>query len=192
QVVAEATFEPGAVSVTSQLQAVTSAQPQALVVWSTGAAAAVALKAISQLRVDLPVATTNGNLTYAFLRRIADYTPKTLLIAATQDFWWQDSDRPAPAPRLEAAYHHDYQPRFGGPPDFGPGVAYDAVLVMAQAIEKAGSTNAGGIKAALEKVDGFEGVVGTYHMSADDHRGLTVEDVRMVQAKNGKFTYVGK
>jgi hypothetical protein len=29
-------------------------------------------------------------------------------------------------------------------------------------------------------------------MSADDHRGLGLPDVAIVQAKNGAFTYVGK
>ncbi|MGH3632101.1 MAG: ABC transporter substrate-binding protein, partial [Sciscionella sp.] len=163
-----------------------------LVVWATGTPVGVALKGIQQLGIKLPVMTTDGNLANAFLDRIAAYTPDTLLIPATRDFWWQTLPKNDPAYKLEKEYHDKYQSKYGEQPDFGPGVAYDAVLVMAQAIEKAGSTNAGGIKAALEKVDGFEGVVGTYHMSADDHRGLTVEDVRMVQAKNGKFTYVGK
>ncbi|HET7327117.1 MAG TPA: ABC transporter substrate-binding protein [Nocardioidaceae bacterium] len=188
----QVSYDPNAVSVTSQLQQAMSSKPQALVVWATGAPVGVALKGIQQLGIDLPVMTTDGNLANAFLKRIADYTPKTLLIPATRDFWWQTLPKNDPAYSLEKEYHNKYQAKYGEQPDFGPGVAYDSVLLMAQAIKKAGSTDAADIKAALEKVDGFEGVVGTYHMSPTDHRGLTVEDVRMVQAKNGEFTYVGK
>ncbi|NMH99872.1 ABC transporter substrate-binding protein [Pseudonocardia acidicola] len=186
QVVGAATFEPGAVSVTSQLQALLAARPQALIVWSTGAAAAVALKGISQLSVQLPVATTDGNLTYAFLRRVADYTPQTLLIPATQDFWWQQSDRPAPARELEEAYHRDFEARFGSRPDFGPGVAYDAVLVLADALAH-GSGEPTTLKETLERRTGVVGVVGTYNFSPGDHRGLSLDDVAMVRVHGGGF-----
>jgi branched-chain amino acid transport system substrate-binding protein len=186
QLVASATFEPGAVSVTSQLQAVTSAGPQALVVWSTGAAAAVALKAISQLGVDLPVATTNGNLTYAFLRRIADYTPATLLIPATRNFWSDGTDRPPPAAELEATFHRDFQARFGGQPDFGPGVAYDAVLLLADALGRHPGDRTT-LNETLERTTGFVGVVGTYRFRPDDHRGLGLDDVAMVRVAGGGF-----
>jgi branched-chain amino acid transport system substrate-binding protein len=186
QLVAAATFEPGAVSVTSQLQAVTSANPQALVVWSTGAAAAVALKAISQLGVDLPVATTNGNLTYAFLRRIADYTPATLLIPATRNFWSDGTDRSPPAAELEATFHRDFQARFGGQPDFGPGVAYDAVLLLADALGRHPGDRTT-LNETLERTTGFVGVVGTYRFRPDDHRGLGLDDVAMVRVAGGGF-----
>ncbi|WP_028920956.1 ABC transporter substrate-binding protein [Pseudonocardia acaciae] len=188
EVVAEGSFEPGAVSVTAQLQAVLAARPQALVVWSTGAAAAVAIKAIAQLGLDLPVATTNGNLTYAFLRRIADYTPKTLLIPATQDFWWRQSDRPAPAPELEERYHRDFQARHGAQPDFGPGVAYDAVLLLADALTH-GTGDRGTLKEDLERRE-VVGVAGTYRFRPDERRGLGVADVAMVRVANGGFVPV--
>lgn len=186
QLVAAATFEPGTVSVTSQLQAVTSAKPQALVVWSTGAAAAVALKAISQLGVDLPVATTNGNLTYAFLHRIADYTPPTLLIPATRNFWSDGTDRPPPAAELEATFHRDFQARFGTQPDFGPGVAYDAVLLVADALGRHPGDRTT-LSQTLERTSGFVGVVGTYRFRPDDHRGLGIDDVAMVRVAGGGF-----
>jgi branched-chain amino acid transport system substrate-binding protein len=186
EIVATGTFEPGAVSVTSQLQAVAAAKPQALIVWSTGAAAAVAIKAVTQLHLDLPVSTTNGNLTYAFLGRVADYLPPTFLIPATQDFWWEQSDRPAPAPALEEAFHRDFRARFGAEPDFGPGVAYDAVSVLADALSRNGGDPTT-LQQTLEHSTGVVGVVGTYDFSPDNHRGLDIDDVAMVRAADGGF-----
>ena len=191
-VVASATYDPTAVSATSQLQQVMAGKPQALVVWSTGTPAGVALKGIQQLGIDLPVATTDGNLSNTFLKRIADYTPSTLLIPATRDFWWQTLKDDDPAKALEKQYHEKYQQKYNEQPDLGPGVGYDAVQLIAQALKKAGSTDAAKVKSALEQVDGFVGVVGTYHMSANDHRGLGEQDVAIVQAKDGAFTYVGR
>ncbi|WP_254781844.1 ABC transporter substrate-binding protein [Modestobacter sp. DSM 44400] len=191
-VTAQVTYEPAAVSATAQLQQAMASNPQALVVWSTGTPVGVALKGIQQLGIDLPVMTTDGNLAGAFLERIADYTPKTLLIPATRDFWWETLPKTDPAYDLEQQYHDAYQQKYNEAPDFGPGVGYDAVLVLAEALKHAKSTSAADIRTAMESIDGFPGVVGTYHMSPDDHRGLTVDDVAMVQAENGKFTYVGK
>jgi len=192
EVVSSADYDPAAVSATSQLQQVMSANPQAIVVWSTGTPAGVALKGIQQLGIDLPVATTDGNLSNTFLQRIADYTPQQLLIPATRDFWWQTLPKDDPSYALEQEYHQKYQDKYNETPDFGPGVGYDAVLLLGEALKKAGSSDTAKVKAALEKVDGFAGVVGTYHMSADDHRGLGLPDVAIVQAQNGAFTYVGK
>jgi len=152
----------------------------------------VALKGIQQLGIKLPVMTTDGNLASTFLQRIADYTPETLLIPATRDFWWQTLPTSDPVYALEKQYHESYRAKYGEEPDFGPGVAYDAVLVIAEGLKKANSTDAAKLRSAMESIDGFHGVVGTYHMSPTDHRGLTVADVAMVQAKDGKFAYVGK
>lgn len=192
QITGQASYEPTAVSATAQLQQVMATQPQALVVWATGTPVGVALKGIQQLGVDLPVATTDGNLANTFLKRIAAYTPKTLLIPATRDFWWDTLPANDPSRTLEKEYHDKYQAKYGEPPDFGPGVAYDAVLLVAEALKKAGSTDAAKVRAALEKTNGFVGVVGTYRMSPQDHRGLGLEDVAVVQAKNGQFTFVGR
>ncbi len=191
-VTTQVTYDPTAVSATAQLQQAMAGQPQALVLWSTGTPVGVALKGIQQLGIKLPVMTTDGNLASTFLQRIADYTPETLLIPATRDFWWQTLPTSDPVYALEKQYHESYRAKYGEEPDFGPGVAYDAVLVIAEGLKKANSTDAAKLRSAMESIDGFHGVVGTYHMSPTDHRGLTVTDVAMVQAKDGKFTYVGK
>lgn len=183
-------YDPTAVSVTSQLAQVTAGKPQALVVWATGTPVGVALKGIDQLGLKLPVMTTDGNLANTFLKRIADYTPETLLIPATRDFWWQQLPKDNEAVALEKDYHATYQAKFKENADFGPGVAYDAVLLIAEALKTAKSDDPQKLRAALEKVDGFVGVVGDYHMSATDHRGLSLSDVALVQVNSGAFSYV--
>jgi branched-chain amino acid transport system substrate-binding protein len=190
-VTADVGYDPTAVSITSQLQKVATSKPQALVLWSTGAGAGVALKGISQMGLDLPVVTTNGNATYAFVQRIADYMPKTLLIPATQDFWWEHSTRGEPARSLEQAYHRRYHEKYGEEPDFGPGVAYDAMLLVGDAMRRAGGTP-GGVRRALERETGYPGVVGTYRFGPADHRGLTIDDVAMVRVTRAGFSYVGR
>jgi branched-chain amino acid transport system substrate-binding protein len=191
QVVSAASYGADAVSVTSQLQAVSSAQPQALVVWSTGAAAAVAFKGAREMGLHLPTATTDGNLTYNFLRRVKDYLPETLLIPATQDFWWEHSPRGPEARQLEQDYHDQFQARYGTQPDFGPGVAFDAVTLTARALGEA-QGDPHRAKQVLQNLRGVIGVVGTYSFGPQDHRGLTKDDIAIVRASRDSFTYVGR
>ena len=191
QITATAAYSPSAVSVTSQVQTLASGKPEAIVVWSTGAGAAVAFKGLEQAGLTVPVATTDGNLTYAFLDRVADYLPETLLIPATQDFWWQQSTRGPEAFELEKQYHATFEAEHGQQPDFGPGVAYDATMLVARALGDARGDKHG-VKAALENMRNVVGVVGTYSFSVDDHRGLTIDDVAIVRASRHSFDYVGR
>jgi branched-chain amino acid transport system substrate-binding protein len=155
-IVAKATYDPTAVSVTSELQQATQGHPQALVLWATGTPTGVALKAIQAQGLSLPVFTTDGNLANAFLQRIAAYTPKTLLIPATRDFWYRSLPKTDPVYALENAYHTDYQNKYHDSPDFGPGVGYDAVLVLAQALKTAKSSDSGALRSAIENLRNFQ------------------------------------
>lgn len=185
-----ASYDPTAISVTPQLQVASGGRPQALIVWASGAAAGVAFKGLSQAGSTLPVATTDANLTFTFMKRIADYAPKTLLIPATRDFWGAQAGGGAGAAQVRA-YRNAYRDRFGEQPDFGPGVAYDAVMLVARALRDA----QGDPEAAAERLTrlrSFQGVLGTYSFDTTDHRGLGIDDVAVVRWNGADFTYAGR
>jgi branched-chain amino acid transport system substrate-binding protein len=184
-----ASYDPTAISVTSQLQVATGHRPQALIVWASGAAAGVAFKGLSQQGNTLPVATTDANLTYTFLQRIAAYAPRTLLIPATRDFWASQAGGRSGA--RQAAYRGAFLHRFHQEPDFGPGVAYDAVKLVAEALRRSGGDAAAAVK-DLAGMRTFPGVLGTYSFSASDHRGLGIDDVAIVRATRNGFDYEGR
>lgn len=186
----EATFSPDAVSVTAQLQQIAKMKPQALVVWATGSGAGVAFKGMGQVGLDVPVATTDGNLTYDFIDRVEDFLPDPLLIPATRDFW-DPAEYPNDEVReLEAKYHDSYEAAYGEQPDFGPGVAYDGVYLVAEALGRADGDSAKA-RTELEQIRDYDGVVGTYNFSREDHRGLTEKDVAIVQATKDGFEFIG-
>ena len=78
--VERAHFNPGDVSVAAQIAAVAGAKPQALIAWTTGTALATILKAVVQAGLDIPVATTNGNMSVAQLSQYAGFAPKELYL----------------------------------------------------------------------------------------------------------------
>ena len=62
----------------------------------------------------------------------------------------------------------------------------DAITIVANAMKKAG-TDGKALRAAIEQTKGYVGVSGVYNLTAEDHNGLDVDSMVMVQVKNGKF-----
>lgn len=63
---------------------------------------------------------------------------------------------------------------------------YDKVIILAEAIKKAGSTDGEAIKAALENMAGFEANMATVRFSKESHEGVSAEDMTILQAKTFK------
>ena len=83
-VTGDARFNPTDVSVAAQIQRIKGAGPQAMIAWTTGSPIGTVFKAISDAGLDIPVATTDGNMTYAQMDQYAAFLPKTLYIPASQ------------------------------------------------------------------------------------------------------------
>jgi branched-chain amino acid transport system substrate-binding protein len=65
--------------------------------------------------------------------------------------------------------------------------AYDSVILLAAAMKAAGTTDGEKVAAALETIDGVQGVIKTYSkpFSRTDHEGLTVADFYLARWKGG-------
>ncbi len=82
----------------------------------------------------------------------------------------------------------DYKARYNGKvPDAMAVLGYDAMRLMADAIERAGSTDGAAIRQALAATENFPGATGTITM--DEHRNANKPAV-VVQIQDGKFRYV--
>jgi branched-chain amino acid transport system substrate-binding protein len=98
--------------------------------------------------------------------------------------------------RLIAALKAKY-PSIKGPEDIfspvGTANAYDAMHLLARAIDEAGSTDGDAIRMALENLDGtYEGLIKTYSrpFSADNHDALEPDDYIMVRYEGDTITPV--
>ncbi len=67
------------------------------------------------------------------------------------------------------------------------GYAWDAIMMVADAIKKAG-TDKEALRDAIEATAGYVGISGIYTITPEDHNGLGVDSMVMVQVKNGVFT----
>ncbi len=74
----------------------------------------------------------------------------------------RDSERP-----VVQWFMKEYEKEFGRPADMVAASAFDAVMILAKAIEIAGSTSKSAIKDALYKVSGIDSVTGFKHFTKD-------------------------
>ena len=76
-------------------------------------------------------------------------------------------------------YGHDPENAFAA-------LGYDSVYLLADAIKRAGSTDAQAIKKALEETKGFSGITGSITFSAGEH--VPQKGVTLIDIKDNKFT----
>ncbi len=88
-------------------------------------------------------------------------------------------------------YKLDYENKFKEPASTFGGHAYDAFMILARAIEKAG-TDREAVRDAIENMQGLIGTGGIFNFSPTDHNGLDLDAFAMLTVKDGKFVLYNK
>jgi branched-chain amino acid transport system substrate-binding protein len=83
-IVTIAHFNPQDVNVSAQIEQVKAASPQAFIAWSTGGPIATIFRAMLQAGLDVPTATTDGNMTRAQMKQYEAFLPKQLYFPAAE------------------------------------------------------------------------------------------------------------
>lgn len=81
-------------------------------------------------------------------------------------------------------YVSSFEAAYGASPNFHAALAYDAMMLLADAIERAGSTESEAIRDALAATENFPGLAGSITFTAD---GDANKGYRKLQIQNGEF-----
>ncbi|OPZ95157.1 MAG: hypothetical protein BWY71_02329 [Planctomycetes bacterium ADurb.Bin412] len=92
-----------------------------------------------------------------------------------------------PQKSLLMAYKQDYETKYQENVSTFGGHAYDAILMLTEAIKKAGSADRDQVRDAMENLQGLVGTAGIFNLSAGDHNGLGMDAFEMLTVKEGKF-----
>jgi branched-chain amino acid transport system substrate-binding protein len=87
-------------------------------------------------------------------------------------------------------YTSTYQQKTGQPVSTFGGHAYDGLMVLVQAMQRAKSADKVKVRDEIEKTKGYVGTGGIVSMSPTDHMGLDLSAFRMLEIKNGEWTLV--
>ena len=98
-----------------------------------------------------------------------------------------DSDRQKP---VVVNYTRTYQQKTGQTVSTFGGHAYDGLMILTQAMERAKSADKAKVRDEVERTKGYIGTGGIVNMSASDHMGLDLSAFRMLEIKNGDWALV--
>jgi len=188
EILIEESFGNRDTDMTAQLTKAKNAKPQALVAWTIGPAGSIVAKNKAQLGIDLPLFQCHGlpDPKYIELAGAAsegDRMPATKLMVADQ---LPDSDPQKPVIQefIKLYREKGYDKQF--PINTHSGYAWDAITIVANAMKKVG-TDAEALRREIENTKNYVGVSGTYNLTAEDHNGLGVDSMVIVQVRDGKF-----
>ena len=171
-------FNTADISVAAQIEHIKYANPQALVAWSTGTPIATVFKGIVQAGLDLPVATTSGNMTYAQMSQYAAFLPKQLYMPSSE--WVQHEGVFTLDPAVEAAQKRffDAFKAANAKPDLGATLAWDPLMISVDALQRLGpNATAQQLREHMAALKGFAGINGLYDFPKVPQRGLDVHGV---------------
>lgn len=176
-VAARERFNPKDVSVSAQIEHIKSAQPQALIAWSTGAPIATIFKAIVQAGLDIPVGTTNGNQTYAQMEQYKAFLPNELYIPTSIFLPHQGLFTLDPRVEEEQTKFYDAFKSANLKFDNMAGLAWDPAAIVVRALRALGpQATAAQIHDYLGSQTNLAGVNGIYDFKSVPQRGLTVKN----------------
>jgi branched-chain amino acid transport system substrate-binding protein len=173
QKVIEEHFNPTDISVTAQIEKIKASGAQALIAWVTGAPAATIFKGMIQAGLDIPVAPTSGNQTFASMEQWAGFLPKQLILASA--LFPEHDGVLTLDPRMEKAQHDMYAilKEHNLKADNMVATSWDAGLIVAAGLQKLGpNATAEQLKDYIANLTDFAGVDGIYDFKKYPQRGL--------------------
>jgi branched-chain amino acid transport system substrate-binding protein len=95
-----------------------------------------------------------------------------------------------PQKKVVVDYKKTYESKTGQPVSTFGGHMYDGLMIMVEAMKRAGGADKKKVREEIEKTRGFMGTAGVVNMSPTDHMGLDLSAFRMLEIRNGDWTLV--
>ena len=177
ELVADEAFKTGDVEFRAQLTSIKDAEPDVIVMPFLAKEVALAAKQARDLGITVPFIGGDGWPSPTLLEMAA---------SAVEGCYFVDHTN-VNAENVQD-YRADYEERFGSDIQVNAIMTHDAVLVLAAAIEKAGSTDPAAIRDALEQIDPVEGFTGNITIDPETHNPVGKSAVIMT-IKDGEFEF---
>ncbi len=194
QIVLEDTFGAADTDMTAQLTKLKASDAQALLVTAIPPAAAVLTKQFREMGLTIPLIHNHGIGMKSFISLAGEANaegvifPMGKLVALSA---LPDSD---PQKKVLQDFVRDYEASAGQAASTFAGHGWDAVQITLRALEQLPDglpiqEQRARLRDEIEKVSGFAGTAGVFNLSAQDHVGLSPNDVVMARIANGDWEY---
>jgi branched-chain amino acid transport system substrate-binding protein len=188
EVVADETHGKGDTDMTPQLTKIKNAPGvQAFMYCGFGAATSIVAKNFKQLGLKIQHYQSHGAGSKSFIENAAGAAEGARLPAAALLVVDALADDDVQKP-VASAYRAAYEAKYKDPVSTFGGHAYDGLMIVVEAMKRAGSTDKGKVRAEIEKTTNFIGADGIFTMSPTDHLGLDEKSFVMVEVAGGTWS----
>lgn len=183
-------FEPGDTDMIAQLSRLKAAGADAIILVGNAEPAALVIRSLDRIGWNAPVISHWG-ISGGRFPELAGPSAEKVVFIQTYSFFKPSARGKEVLAALEQKY-----PTIKGPEDViapvGTADAYDAMHLLALAIAKAGSTDGPAIRAALEALPPYDGLIKRYApaFTTDNHDALGADDYIMVHFVGNKIVPV--
>ena len=183
------TYDRAATDLTALLTKLKAQDIEAVVNWSIVPAQSIVPKNMKQLGMDVPLFQSHGfgNIKYV---EAAGEAAEGIIFPAGRLLVAEKLPEGHPQKENLVAYKTAYESKYGEDVSTFGGHAYDAVMLVIEAIKSADSLERTDIRDALENISGFPGTGGVFSFSPTDHNGLGMDSLEMLTVKNGQFDFL--
>lgn len=154
--------------------------------FGTGQAPAIIARNYRQLAMKQPLYTSHGQASMEFVR-LAGETAEGIRMPSPALQVARSLPASDPQREVSVSYAQAFEDKHKVEVSTFGGYAHDGMLMVADAIKRAGGTDPEKLRKALEETKGFVGVSGIYTMTPEDHMGLDISAFRMVEVRKGAF-----
>lgn len=187
-VVSDDTYGPKDTDMTAQLTKIRGSHSQAIICWGTNPGPALVAKNVRQLGIKTPLFMSHGVSSKKFIELAGDAAEGIKLpsgkVVVADILPGSDKQK-----KSLMAFVKDYQKHYKAEGDHFGGHAWDAVMLIRNAVDN-GADTAAAIRDHLEKTRGYAGIGGSFNYSAQDHAGLGKDAFVLVEVRNKDWVIV--
>jgi branched-chain amino acid transport system substrate-binding protein len=192
EIVSNEVYDKAATDLTAEVTKAKASGAQALLNWSIEPAQAIVIKNARQIGFNGKIFQSHGfgNIKYV---EAAMPAAEGVIFPAGRLLVAESLPKNNKQKAVLMKYKKEYELKNRGEEasTFG-GHAYDAMLILTKAIQKANTINVEEVRSAIENLKGVVGTGGIFNFSPEDHNGLSIDAFEMLTVKNGKFAILGK
>jgi branched-chain amino acid transport system substrate-binding protein len=191
-VVADEQYGPRDSDMTPQLTRIrNTGGVEAVVNPGFGQGPAIVTRGYAQLGIRLPLYQSHGVASREFINLATPAAAEGVRLPAAALLVAEQLPASDPQRQVLVDYKTSFEREFNQPVSTFGGHAYDGLMILADAIRRANSTDGTRLRDAIRNTRGFVGTGGVVNMSATDHMGLDLSAFRMVEIRGGEFTLIG-
>ena len=185
-------YDKQATDLTDVLTKLKGKQVDAVVNWSIVPAQSLVARNMKQVGLEVPLFQSHGFGNIKYAQAGGDAVNGTILPCG-RILVAEVLPDAHPQKKVLMGYKKDYESRFNEDVSTFGGHPYDALLILTEAIKKAGGPDdREKVRAALENLKGVVGTAGIFNLSPQDHCGLTEDAFELLTVKDGKFAIYKK